>query len=211
MAKSGKLRRKAAAPGSKDSRREEITTAAWAAFGEKGFAGTTMHEIARKAHASKETLYTWFGDKETLFETVLLERLRTIGSSIAEAAPSFSPDRILYLIARDLLGFISSPGTMALLRIATADAPRFARINLALAQSLSRPDFAAALRGWRSLGLMEFDDAEEAASMFMAMAQGEWPTRLAYGVVKGMTDAQIDRHAKLATKMFLKAVAPSKT
>ena len=36
-----------------------------------------------------------------------------------------------------------------------------------------------------------------------------WPSRISYGVIKSMTEQQIDHHAKLATRMFLKAVAPT--
>jgi len=31
---------------------------------------------------------------------------------------------------------------------------------------------------------------------------------ISYGLIKGMTEEETDRHAKLATEMFLKAVAP---
>ncbi len=53
-----------------DSRREEILAAARGVFAEKGVAGATMHEIASRAHCSKETLYSWFENKTKLFETV---------------------------------------------------------------------------------------------------------------------------------------------
>lgn len=57
---------------------------------------------------------------------------------------------------------------------------------------------------------MAFDgDPSEMASLFISMAQSEWPSRISYGVVDGLSEDDIDRYAKLATQMFLRAVAPN--
>ncbi|MEP6571681.1 MAG: TetR/AcrR family transcriptional regulator [Gemmatimonadota bacterium] len=54
-----------------EARREEILEAALIVFGEHGYAGTPLEEVARRAGISKGTLYLYFDSKETLFrETV---------------------------------------------------------------------------------------------------------------------------------------------
>jgi AcrR family transcriptional regulator len=50
-----------------DARPEEILAAAQVVFGEQGFAGARLDEVARRAGVSKGTLYLYFDSKETLF------------------------------------------------------------------------------------------------------------------------------------------------
>ncbi len=50
----------------KEKRRRELLDAAFLEFSTKGYGGASMEAIARRARASKETLYAWFENKETL-------------------------------------------------------------------------------------------------------------------------------------------------
>jgi TetR/AcrR family transcriptional regulator len=52
--------------------RQEILEAAMALFGEKGYHGVSMHEIAVKAGVAVGTLYNFFASKEDLY-TALME------------------------------------------------------------------------------------------------------------------------------------------
>ena len=48
--------------------REEILEVALSVLAERGYRGASMREIAERAQASKETLYSRFGNKRELFE-----------------------------------------------------------------------------------------------------------------------------------------------
>jgi AcrR family transcriptional regulator len=193
------------------ARREEMLDAAWHVFIEKGYARATMQDVAAQAHASKETLYAWFESKAALFETLLKTRLQIVGATLsAEAGPGFEPEKVLYIIARDLLRFVSAPGNMQLYRAAVADAASFPELKELLRESIDRTEFAGYLERCRLRGLMEFEDASEMASLFISMAQSEWPARISYGVIEKLSEKQIDHHARLAMRLFLKAVAPAK-
>ena len=67
----------------KEERRKEILDAAFLEFSTKGYAGASMEAIARRARASKETLYAWFENKETLLNTLFAARLDGIDLSPA--------------------------------------------------------------------------------------------------------------------------------
>jgi len=54
----------------KEARAPEILEAALASFGEKGFAGTRMDDIAAKAGITKGTIYLYFDSKEALFKAL---------------------------------------------------------------------------------------------------------------------------------------------
>ena len=55
----------------KEDRPREITEAAFAAFAEKGYAGTRIEEVARRAGISKGLMYLYFKTKEELFKAVI--------------------------------------------------------------------------------------------------------------------------------------------
>ncbi|MCH8301351.1 MAG: TetR/AcrR family transcriptional regulator [Proteobacteria bacterium] len=55
----------------KEDRPAEITQAALAAFAEKGYAGTRVDDVAKRAGVSKGLLYLYFKTKEDLFKAVI--------------------------------------------------------------------------------------------------------------------------------------------
>lgn len=55
----------------KEERPQEITEAAFATFAEKGYAGTRVEEVAKRAGVSKGLLYLYFKTKEELFKAVV--------------------------------------------------------------------------------------------------------------------------------------------
>jgi len=59
----------------KDSRPQELLSAALEVFVEHGFAATRLDEVARKAGVSKGTLYLYFESKEELFMAVVRETI----------------------------------------------------------------------------------------------------------------------------------------
>jgi AcrR family transcriptional regulator len=66
-----------------------------------------MEAIARRARASKETLYAWFENKETLLNTLIASRIEAMASRVVPAAEKDpSPANVLPIIAEDTLRFM---------------------------------------------------------------------------------------------------------
>ncbi|MEL7157447.1 MAG: TetR/AcrR family transcriptional regulator [Actinomycetota bacterium] len=84
-----------------------------------GYEGVTMLGIARRAGASKETLYSWFGSKEGLLRA-LIEREVSDAAERTRAAlgQEGPPDRILVDGARALLRRATTDGSVAIRRAA---------------------------------------------------------------------------------------------
>lgn len=81
-------------------RREEIAKAALELFSKRGFDGTTMAEIARKAGMGVGTLYQFFRGKEDLYLTLLEERCAELLALVEDASREEGPiefvlDRVL--------------------------------------------------------------------------------------------------------------------
>lgn len=82
--------------------REKLLNAALAEFGEKGYAGARVEEIATLAGASKQALYHHFGSKEGIFSATVEEsyrRLRCLDTRIKSRLKNLEPRAAL----RDLM------------------------------------------------------------------------------------------------------------
>ena len=93
----------------KEERRREILDAAFQEFTSKGYAGASMEAIARRARASKETLYAWFENKERLFNTLLTARLEGISNRVTAAAVADPPMPLTAKVTVPIVSPICNP------------------------------------------------------------------------------------------------------
>ena len=193
----------------REERRREILDAAFLEFSKKGYAGASMEAIARRAHASKETLYAWFENKETLLNTLIASRLDGMASRVVAAAEKDpSPASVLPIIAEDTIRFMLA---MAPLSDAMRGGEPGERASRMIGQTIGeeRKKFVDYILRCRAEGYIAFDDDPfEIVSLFVAMAQGEWSMRLGTGMLDKLTDKMIEDHAQRVTRIFLKGLAP---
>ena len=194
----------------KDLLRQEILDAAFLEFSEKGFAGTSMEAIARRAKASKETLYSWFTNKQTLFNTLFAARLEGLNSHVGDAVERDpSPANVLPVIAEDLMRLVIA--IMPLTQTMGGGGANPAARMMGQTINEERKNFVNYINWCKARGYIAFDDDPyEITSLFVAMAQGEWTLRLGTGMIREVTDAMIKEHAQRVTRLFLKALAPEK-
>jgi AcrR family transcriptional regulator len=193
----------------KEARRSEILEAAFEEFSAHGYAGASMAAIARRARASKETLYAWFENKETLFNTLLASRLDGIASrviAVAERDPS--PASVLAAIAEDVIRLELATAPLGQAMGAGESSEKALRL---VGQTIGawRARFVGYILECRANGAIAFDDDPfEVVSLFVAMARGEWGLRLATRMLDEVTDEMIATHAQRVTRLFLKGLAP---
>jgi len=72
-----------------DARPEEILEAAKHVFGESGYAGTKLEDVARRAGVSKGTLYLYFDSKEALFREMVRAKVVAALAHAEEAVRTF--------------------------------------------------------------------------------------------------------------------------
>jgi len=70
-------------PWDTEQTRRRLKEAATTEFAERGPDGTTMARIAERAGINKERLYKYFGDKQSLFQTVLADQLEKLAASVS--------------------------------------------------------------------------------------------------------------------------------
>jgi AcrR family transcriptional regulator len=69
-------------------RREQLLTVACSLFGERGFEGTSIEEIAARAGVSKPVVYEHFGGKEGLYAVVVDRELTALLASLTSSLRS---------------------------------------------------------------------------------------------------------------------------
>jgi AcrR family transcriptional regulator len=196
----------------KEERRREILDAAFVEFSNKGYAGASMEAIARRARASKETLYAWFENKETLFNTLFASRLDRIVSRVAAAAEADpSPANVLPVIAEDVIRFMLAIAPLSqAMGVGEASDKALRLVGKTITEE--RKNFVGYILRCRDQGYIAFDDDPfEIVSLFVAMAEGEWSLRLGAGMLDELTDEMIAEHAQRVTRMFLRGLAPDRT
>jgi TetR/AcrR family transcriptional regulator, mexJK operon transcriptional repressor len=98
-----------------DARMEQLLAAAKETFTSKGFAATTMDDIAGAAGMSKKTLYKLFESKTDLFRAMLLGSLPK--AQFTDAPSEGSPTTRLRNMLREAADVALSPGEIALQRL----------------------------------------------------------------------------------------------
>jgi TetR/AcrR family transcriptional regulator, mexJK operon transcriptional repressor len=200
------------------SKRRAIFDSARKLFLERGFAGTTIEDVAAAAGVSKQTIYTQFTDKETLFAALVtadVGRQDEPDHPLVDTMPRTDDlERDLREFARFHLALVMTPELLRLRRMLIGEAERFP--NLARAWYDSGPERSCRIfqRWFRALtrrGLLDTPDPGLAAQTFnwlvlsiplnkaMAMATDE-PL---------YTAAELDAFADEAVRVFLAAYAPA--
>ncbi|CUH76116.1 TetR/AcrR family transcriptional regulator [Tropicibacter naphthalenivorans] len=114
-------------PDAKEARAAQIADAAYEILSDKGFGGLSMLAVAKRAKASNETLYRWYGDKTGLFRA-LIQR----NAGLVEERLDAGGYADLTELGEALLAMLLSPRAVALNRAAAADASD--QLGAALAQ-----------------------------------------------------------------------------
>jgi TetR/AcrR family transcriptional repressor of mexJK operon len=192
-----------------------IREAAASLFLEKGYAGTSMDDIAAAAQVSKQTIYTHFANKEELFANLVLgnadrvqEFVGTIHRTLAEASDLESG---LQKLARQYLGFVVRPDVLRLRRLVIGEAGRFpdlARTYYDLVPARVYQALAVEFGELKDRGALRADDPTVAAQHFVWLTLGSPLDRAMFYPVESTPErVTLDHAAESAARAFVAAYA----
>ena len=170
----------------KQQRRLDIFEAAYRVIEEKGYKGTSMLAVAKKAGASNETMYSWFGNKQGLFAAMIEENARAASDVISGVFETgANPLKTLEAFGATLLQLIGGDKAIALNRAAAADVSQGGKLGQLLAENgrnkvapMISGTFAAAQKD----GLIRQHDPDEIAEIYIALLLGDIQIRRVIGV-----------------------------
>lgn len=188
----------------RQARKAQIEAEAYALFDELGFEGTSMLAVAKRAKASNETMYRWYGDKHGLFESMVRSNAAQVRTQLAEVvdAPAAPLER-LEKVAPVLLGMLLGPRAITLNRAAATDPTG------ALGQLLAkggREDVLplikdVLLQAVRQGDLQRPKDGEIGA-LFMHLLVGDQQIRRVIGTMAAPSQDEVTEKAKIALAQF---------
>ncbi|MHA6323709.1 TetR/AcrR family transcriptional regulator [Roseivivax sp. CAU 1753] len=191
-------------------RQEQIEKAAYAVLEEKGYAGASMLAIARKARASNETLYNWYGDKTGLFRALVGRNAAEVKALLAEQiADRNDATETLRRIGPVLLALVTSDRAVALNRAAAADPTGdLGRTIAEEGRSTVLPLIAAILEQGRAAGQFAFEDTFATCETYIGLLIGDLQIRRVVGRMPQPDEATLAARSKVALGHFETLFAP---
>ncbi len=190
------------------TRRAEILDIAVDILVERGYRDTTMLEVAQRASASKETLYTWFRDKLGLFEAVVRRNAARTRMTVKEYRDSEVPvESVLTDFGRTLAAARLDEKAVAIDRAAISEArsgPSLGECVAELDRGSTLRIFSGYLERCQTSGVLRIDDVHDAAETFLALLLGDAHTRRLLGVIETPSEADIENKARRAVRKFLR-------
>ena len=193
---------------SRTPRRAHILDVAAKILVERGYRDTTMLEVARRASASKETLYAWFGDKLGLFEAVMRRNAGRVRLALNGHLDGDTPvESTLTDFGRELAAHLLCDNAVAINRAAISEAhsgPSLAGSLSKLGREPIHRTFVRYLEQCHERGLLNVEDPNEAVDTFVGLLLGDAQTRRLLGVMDAPSEAEIEDRATRAATNFVR-------
>lgn len=187
--------------GEREAREQAIAQAAMAELIEHGFDGVTMLKVAKRAGASKETLYSWFGNREGLFAALITNNADTTAANVERALQQGgSPEHVLTSFAVGLLRLLTGEESVALNRAAMSS-PELSQLLLTSGRHRVGPLVEEYLGELGRDGTLRIDDPADSFTLLYGLIVEDVQIRVLLG--DDPPDlATIERHAARAVQRF---------
>ena len=197
----------------KAARKDRIEAAALELLAQKGYLATSMLSVAKRARASNETLYNWYGNKQGLFRSLVEANAGEVKSLLEnDLAQKRPPEAILKALGPLLLGLLTSDKAITLNRAAAADpSGELARELTQAGRDTVAPLIADVFIVAREAGILSFDDAAQAVGLYLDLLVGDLQIRRVLGAVSALTPSQVDHRAAGALKNFRILLKPERS
>lgn len=192
-------------------KRAAILDAAKRLFTQTGFDGTSMDQIAAEAGVSKLTVYSHFGDKESLFSAAVRAKCEEMmPSTLFLAGLEGSLREQLVAIARAFLSLITSDEAIAMHRMMMMPGTGDSHVRELFWQAgpqVVKDALTEFLRARVARGELAITDIPGTASHFLCLVKGDLHMQLLCGMSCGVQDDDVDRHLAAVVSLFLHGCA----
>jgi len=193
-------------------KRQAILAAARTLFLRKGYAGTSMDEVAALAAVSKQTVYKNFSDKEQLFTDIIvgdISEAEAQSQAIIDALPgSEDVENDLRAIARELVTTVMQPHLVRMRRVIIGEADRFPDLARAWYERGPERGYETMADRFRALaqrGRLRVDDPLLAAQHFHWLVLSVPLNQAMFGGDKEFPAGELERYADEGVRVFLAA------
>ena len=194
------------------ARREALLQAAQEVILEQGYAGASIDDVMTKVGGSKASLYAYFGNKEGLFEGMVLEACAAFLRDVAiPTMVEGSLEDTLQSFGQRFFKLYTEPTRVKLIRTLIAEATRFpalARLLYEQGPKQVRLQLAEFFRHCHAEGLMRAPDADFAAVQFITLMKGHCQFRSLFGLSPLALPISPQVFVEQSVALFLRGVTP---
>ncbi len=194
--------------------RQAVEDAARATFVERGFEGTSVDEIARRAGVSKPTIYAHFGGKSELFVHILESYCARLLTPILDsAADDRTLEEVLRDFARGYTSIVLDREVVALHRLFVSEAQRFPELGRryydAGPQSV-HDELARFFNRRIALGELREVDPQRLAEQFSGLLLTPIRLKMLFAVIDESDSETVGLYCETAIDLFLSGVSRSR-
>lgn len=190
-----------------NDRRIQIETAAYGLLSLKGYKATSMLEVAKRAKASNETLYKWYGNKQGLFLSMVE---RSVAASRELLVSSLEGDQDLAAILDNfgpqLLQMLTSQRTIVLNRAAAGDVHDTGMLGRTITEG-GRDAILPILAQVFDLSEPKGMTGYEAAELYLDILISDLQIRRVIGVLPMLSETDVKARSDRARDIVLKLIA----
>ncbi len=193
------------------ARAERLLDVATEVFLAEGFKGASMSEIARRAGASKQTLYARYPSKAALFAALVERKASHLFETIGPLGEDRSLRETLVHCGSSLLELVLSEDARGVHRVVIAECmefPELAEIFWERGPGRVRAMLAEYLRAQQKSGEIRCDDPEQAVEVLLGLVVSGASLRAWLGIQPTLvrTPAQRKAWVKYAVDVFLSSM-----
>lgn len=202
---------KTAGPGRpKDlGKRAAILEVAKRLFSQHGFDGASMDQIAAEAGVSKLTVYSHFGDKESLFSAAIRAKCEEqLPPALFLAGLEGSLREQLTVIARAFFTLVTSEEAISMHRMMMMPGTGDTHVRELFWQAgpqRVKDGFADFLRTHVARDELRIPDIARASSQFFCLIKGDLHMQMLCGMCCGAPAVDVECHIEATVDMFLRA------
>lgn len=188
--------------------RAVILDAARDEFATSGYAATSMESVARRAGISTKTLYRLIPNKAALFEAIITDGIDRFVSRIRLRGCENGDIECALRDALIAVGELILDGpVIGLLRMVIGEGDKFPEItDTFYNKAIKRTESTLAnwLKAHAERGMIEIDNATEAAGMLLGMLAFQPQRAVMLGHAPPLGRKELERRAQVCAKLFLK-------
>jgi TetR/AcrR family transcriptional repressor of mexJK operon len=196
----------------KNARRkyDAILKSASRLFMKHGYTRTSMDTVAADAGVSKQTVYSYFKNKDVLFCQMIEEEcVRHDPPETLLANPALSPEDTLFHIGLSYQELILSPRALAIHRLVIAEAERHPRIAQLFFDSGPLRMRAIVAKFIERQMAIPAGEADRIAKHYLNMIKGGYHFRMLLKLKPTPSKKELEDHVRQMTQMFFKLYGKS--
>ena len=151
----------------KGAKELQILQGALPEFLQHGYSGTSMDRVAKSAGVSKQTLYSYYSDKNGLF-TALIEHITSQRIQLVWSKPlTGKPQPVLKKLADGILAGMQTEEYLNFVRLIIAESQKRPDLSQLYLNSISKPAIQSLTQYFQDCPQLNFVDPEATAKAFI--------------------------------------------